>query len=143
MERFWNPLNNEAEQTLKDILLNALVLKKFYLRDGEIFGYNPQKDLKRYEKNKDKFWKDDNFRKTFLDSLCKTGEKVFNGKNFSGAYFKRDFIFLGALAPENLFYSLFERHRYAGDPLNLAFSLLDYHINKIEKSKNHKVKKVK
>ncbi len=127
IERFWNPKVTDFVISINEFLLEALFIKKIYqVKEEDILGYNPKKDLEEYNKNKDRFWNEEKFRNNFLDKLFKKGEKTFNKKGFSGLYIKRDFIFLSTLIPETIFNKLNPEYRHIGSPIYTAVAILDY-----------------
>ena len=113
--RFWNPHRSDPLTAFSNILDEALIIKKIFNLRKSIGRYDPQKDLERYTKNKEIFWKEKEFRDKFLDQI--RDKKEVNN-------FRRDFIFMSLLVPESLYGSFLGEINIMGAPLHTAYALL-------------------
>jgi len=122
IERFWNPLHGDLTESLTDLLLELLVIKKMCKLKGKISGYNPKKDLEFYKENKGQFWGDPIFRNKLLNKIEDSGR----GKmHVTGEMrLREDFIFVSLFAPDSLFNKIKGKHNQKTNPLFVVFNLL-------------------
>ncbi|MCK9568139.1 winged helix-turn-helix domain-containing protein [Candidatus Pacearchaeota archaeon] len=120
IERFWKPLNDDLIESLTNILLTTVLIKKIYKRDKRITRYNPQQDYKKYYVNKKRFWENSLFREDMLNAILERGERRNNSFQI-----RSDFIFVSLLAPETLFSKINGKHNKKTNPLYIIFNIFN------------------
>ena len=122
--RFWDPVNYAPFESLTDMIIGMLAIKKIHKLKDKINGYNPQKDLDLYEVNKRQFREDRYFRDNFLNNIHKKRDKTNKIRNFD-FYLRRDFIFVSMLTPETILEKLDLFKRGVGNPMFITLNVLD------------------
>lgn len=127
---FWNPLRINPEEAFHEFLLEALIIKKIYLLKNKLADYQPKNDLKRYEKNKIRFWEDNSYREKFLNQIKEGGERTFekrrkSNKKIPSMHASQDHLFMSLLIPDSIFPKLNTSHNFVGNPLFMTLHLLN------------------
>lgn len=116
-ERFWNPKRTNPIKAYEDILDEIILVKIYFDKYKKFRKYNPSQDLKKFRKERDKFWKDKDFRNNFLDKI-KEGTRAESN-------IRKDFLFMGAIAPKELIKNTHTKLNCIGEPLNFAKIFLE------------------
>ena len=122
IERFLSPLTEGSIESLKNSLLQTLMIKKVYAIQEKLFGYNPKKDFEFYQKNKTRFWKDKEFRNNFLDKIKQKERNLKRSKIFS---FNWDYLFCCLLIPNNLINKIKKDYKDRNDPLFTTIKIFE------------------
>lgn len=130
IERFWNPIRRDPIASINEVLLETLVIKKIHKLKKTLAGYNPSKDLMKFKKIEEKFWKDKEFQAEFLDKIAKEGSDEFTNKLYKKektmpVHIRRDFILMSLLVPNSIQDKLSGGHNVVGTPLFMTMTLLD------------------
>lgn len=128
--RFWHPIKSNPLNSIKELLLESIVIKKIYNLKRNLGGYDPENDLKNYSNKKDKFWSDEDYRDEFLSSVALKGENEFNkkisrNKKTTPIHIRYDFILMSLLIPDSIKNKLSGEHNTIGNPLFTAIALLE------------------
>ena len=124
IDRFWDPVNYAPFESLTDMIIGMLAIKKIHKLKDKINGYNPQKDLDLYELNEKQFREDRYFRDNFLNKIHKKRDKTNKIRNFN-FYLRRDFIFVSMLTPETILEKLDLFKKGMRNPMFITLNVLD------------------
>ncbi|MCK4649658.1 hypothetical protein KAT36_00340 [Candidatus Pacearchaeota archaeon] len=94
LERFIDKSHKDVVGSFKEMFEKILMTKEVFKKEGMIDRYSLEsKDFKDYEKHKEMFWRDEDFRRVFLNNI-KSKKPIRT--------IRKDFVFMSLIVPSSL-----------------------------------------